>query len=116
MKAKKYAEQAYAIAQEIRYPSNLLESSRLLFRIYLKEKKYKDALQMHMQFVEMKDSLNNEKNQRDAATKLAKYGYEKEKIIDNIEHEKQLAIEKQAKKNQQLLKLSKSPENEKTAV
>jgi serine phosphatase RsbU (regulator of sigma subunit) len=51
----------------------------------------------------MEDSINSEATQKATAQQQAKYEYEKQKVLDDAENDKLLAIEQEKKKKQQIL-------------
>ena len=101
--AKAYAIRSMTIAREIGYPANIMSAAKLLSKIYEKQDKGLEALEMYKLYVKMKDSLNNEETEKAAAQQHAKYEYEKQKAIDDAEHEKQLAIEQEAQAKQRVI-------------
>jgi serine phosphatase RsbU (regulator of sigma subunit) len=91
------------LAKEIGYPNTISIASRVLSEVYEQQGKGMDALEMHKLFVMMKDSVNNEASQKASAQQQAKYEYEKQKVIDDAEHDKLLAIEQEEKEKQQII-------------
>ncbi|MCB0400658.1 MAG: tetratricopeptide repeat protein, partial [Flavobacteriales bacterium] len=98
-----YLEKAHQIAQELGYTATIESSALALSHAYEKKKSFKKALELYKFHVQMSDSVNSETNQKAAAKQEAKYEYEKQKALDDAEHEKQLAIEQEAKQKQQIL-------------
>ena len=94
------------LAKEIGSPEAILGNAELLANVYEKSGKSKDALEMYKLHITMRDSLNNEDNQKAVAKQQAKYEYEKQKALDDAEHEKQLAIEQEAKEKQKIITYS----------
>jgi len=101
--AQSYLQKSLLIAEEIKYPASIRDASDLLSQVFEKQGKEKEAFAMYKLFIKMRDSLNNEKNLRSIALQQAKYKYEKQKTIDDLKHEKQLAIDKKEKDRQQLI-------------
>jgi serine phosphatase RsbU (regulator of sigma subunit)/Tfp pilus assembly protein PilF len=98
--AKNNALGSMELAEQLGYPVNIKRSAEILSKIYNKEGNGEKALEMYKLFIKMKDSLNNEANQKAAIQQQAKYEYEKQKVLNDAEYEKQIAIEKQAKEKQ----------------
>lgn len=98
-----FAERAFKLALEIGYPNQICNSSDLLSSVYEKQGKGLKALEMYKLYVQMKDSLNNESTQKATAQQQAKYEYEKQKVLDDAEHDKLLAVEQEEKEKQQIL-------------
>ncbi len=98
-----YGIRSMAIARKIGYPANIKSSAELLYQVYEKQGKGLKALDMYKLFVQMNDSINNEETEKAAAQQQAKYDYEKQKAIDDAEHEKQLAVEQEAQAKQKVI-------------
>lgn len=88
-KAKEYTERGFTLARKIGYPRLMKNASRLLADVYEQEGDAKKALQYYKVFIQMRDSLNNEETQRATIVREAKYNYEKQKAIDQVESEKE---------------------------
>ncbi len=101
--AEKYSKQSLDIAKEIGYPENIQNAARVLSRAYEKQGKGKEALEMYKLFISMRDSLYSEANQKAAVQQEAKYEYEKQKAVDDAIHDKQIAIEQEAKAKQKII-------------
>jgi serine phosphatase RsbU (regulator of sigma subunit) len=102
-KAKQYSLKALEIAQELGYPDLISLASSNLSKVYEKQGKGMKALEMHKLYVQMRDSINNEVTQKASIQQGAKYAFEKVQAVKDAEHEKQLAIEKEAKAKQQVI-------------
>ncbi|TXB64603.1 tetratricopeptide repeat protein [Vicingus serpentipes] len=102
-KARTMAEKGLQLAKEIGFPSLIERNAGLLSLIATKQGKYKEAFEMRNLEIQMRDSIASEENIRAAAQQQAKYEYEKEQAINDKEHEKQLAIEKEAKAKQKII-------------
>jgi hypothetical protein len=77
--------------------------AKLLYQIAKKENKHEEALKYYELQIQFQDSLKNEENQKSLYKQQSKYEYEKQKAIDDAEHEKEIAIEQEAKKRQKLI-------------
>jgi tetratricopeptide (TPR) repeat protein len=102
--SKIHAERSFALSQSLGFPDNIQSSAELLSTIYEHESDGMKALDMYKLHIEMRDSLNNEATQKASAKLEAKYVYETKKAIDDVEHEKELSIEQEAKKKAEILK------------
>ncbi|MBL4594612.1 MAG: tetratricopeptide repeat protein [Flavobacteriales bacterium] len=98
-----YAQRGFTIAKEVGYPASIKSSAKLLSKIYVKKNNGLKALEMYKLFITMRDSLNNETTQKAAAKQQAQYEYEKQKAIDDAEHESLIAIKQEEKEKQQIL-------------
>ncbi|MGE0560780.1 MAG: tetratricopeptide repeat protein [Flavobacteriales bacterium] len=102
-KAEEYGNNSLAIAKEIGYAEYIQRASLFLSNLYEKQGKGMEALEMYKLSITMRDSINNEATQKATAQQQAKYEYEKQKVLDDAEHDKQIAIEQEAKEKQQIL-------------
>lgn len=91
-KAAEIAQKSLSIGQQIGNPETMKIASRLLFSVYKKQNKPKEALEMYELFVTMKDSLNNLQLKKMSIQKQFQYEYEKKEAANNIrvEEEKKL--------------------------
>lgn len=102
-KAKEYFERSLNIAQELGFPNLIGGVAKNLSDIYETQGKGLLALKMYKLHITMRDSMNNEVTQKATAQQQAKYEYEKQKVLDDAEHDKILAIEQEEKEKQQIL-------------
>lgn len=101
--ANDFASRSLELSKELGFPKNIKTAAKLLSKIYEKENKGIQALEMHKLFILMRDSINNEETQKAIVQQQAKYKYEKQKVIDDAEHQNLLAIEKEEKERQQII-------------
>jgi serine phosphatase RsbU (regulator of sigma subunit) len=101
--AKQHFLKSLEIAQEIGYPKLISYASSYLSKVYEKQGKGMLALAMHKLHIQMSDSINNEATLKASIQQEAKYAYEKVQAVKDAAHEKQLAIEKEAKAKQQVI-------------
>jgi len=101
-----HAKRALSISETLGFPEEIRNAAEILSRIYEKQGKGMQALEMHKLYVSMRDSINNEETIKISAKQQAKYEYEKQKTIDDAEHEKQLAIDHEAKAKQRVITYS----------
>ncbi len=100
--AKKYANRCLVLSQDLAYPENIRDAARLLSEIYEKEGKGMQALEMHKLYTKMKDSIINDETQKATIKQQAKYRYEKQKVVDDAQHEKRLAVAAEQRQKQQI--------------
>ncbi|MDF1672288.1 MAG: tetratricopeptide repeat protein [Vicingaceae bacterium] len=98
-----YAKRSYDLALEIGFPATIRSSSELLSVIYEKQGKGAEALKMYKLHVKMNDSLSRELDEAATIKLQAKFEYEKQKAVDDAEHDKEIAIEQEAKEKQTIL-------------
>jgi len=104
--AQKNALKSLTIAREIGFPEFIGSAANLLSMVYEKENKGLQALEMYRLHIIMRDSINNELTQKANAQQQAKFTYEKQKAIDDLAYEKQLAIEQEEKEKQQIFTIA----------
>jgi serine phosphatase RsbU (regulator of sigma subunit) len=85
-KAIPYYLESYNLANEIGNITLVVESSELLYNSYKEVGNNLKALEMHEVFVEMRDSMNSEKNQKELIRQEYKYSYERQAILDSLKH------------------------------
>ncbi|TXB64833.1 tetratricopeptide repeat protein [Vicingus serpentipes] len=102
-KALNYSKKSLEIANQIGFPESIKNAANNLSQIYQKQGNYKEAFNMKNLQIQMRDSINNDENQKATLLQHAKYEYEKQKALDDAEHEKTLAIEKESKAKQKII-------------
>lgn len=105
-KAEQYALKSLKIAQDIKNPSNIKTVAGTLSDIYERQGKNNEALKMYKLHIEMRDSILNEETQVAAAKSQARYEYQKNKAIDDAEHEKVIAIKNKEKEKQTIISIA----------
>jgi len=101
-----YGLKSLTISQEIGSPKRIREASILLSRVYGKLGKGMKALEMYKLHITMKDSLNNEATQKASIQRQSKYEYEKQKVLGDAAHDKQLAVEHEQQQRQKVISYS----------
>lgn len=101
--AEKQLGKALELAQEIGYPHIISKASSNLSKVYEKQGKGLAALKMYQLSITMRDSMNNEATQKATIQQQAKYEYEKQKAMDDAEHDKLFAIRHEQKQKQRIL-------------
>lgn len=82
--AELFAKKAYLISKEEDILDNLILSSELLYKIYFKEKKYKEALDMFVEATEGKERALIEANETETVKLQLNYDFEKKTTADSI--------------------------------
>jgi len=101
--AKFYLTKSYFISSKLNILDTKSNSSKNLYHVYSRLKNYKKAFKYYKTYIKISDSLKNESAQKAIIQQQAKYEYEKQKTIDDAEHEKQIAIEQEAAEKQTIL-------------
>ncbi len=94
--ALSYVEKSLAIAEAIKAPELIRNSTRILSAIYEKQGKGMKALAMHKLYIQMKDSLNNEVTQKATIRQQTQYEFEKAQIVKENESKELARIEAEA--------------------
>lgn len=74
------------------------QSTNLLHRIYRKQGRYQEALDMYSQTVRIRDSLSSEANRNALLDKEYSFKYQKQLALDSLRFAAQIDLEKAAKK------------------
>ncbi len=98
-----YTKKAMEISKELGFPELIVKSAELLSNIYEKQGNGKEALKMFKLHILMRDSINNQESQKATVQQQARYEYEKQKAVDDAKHDKQIAIEQEAKAKQKII-------------
>ena len=102
-KAEPFAIKGLKTAQYYQLPIEIRNASLLLSTIYEQKGDDMNALKMYKLYILMRDSINSDNNQKATAKQEARFEYEKQKAVDDAEHEKEIAIEQEAKEKQTIL-------------
>jgi tetratricopeptide (TPR) repeat protein len=110
-KSYDYSSRALVIAKQIGSKNEVKQAALSLFNTLKVTAKYKQALEMHELYVQTKDSMENEENQKEIIRQEYKYNYDKKAATDSIANAKEKEIkdveiakqqaELKAKRNQQ---------------
>ena len=98
-----YALRSLSISQQIGHPANIGQAASLLSIVYKKQEKGLKALEMYKLSITMRDSITNQETLNAAVQQQALYENEKNKTIDDAEHDKVLAIEQEKKAKQEVI-------------
>lgn len=102
-KAIQHAEYSLKIGRELDYPDEISTTAELLSRLYAAKGESQKALDMYKLSVAMRDRINNAENKKALAQQQAKYEYEKQKVIDDARHKKQLDAKERDREIQRLI-------------
>ena len=98
--AKKYSEISYQMSRELGAVESIKKVCDNLASINAKLGNAIDALKYNDLYYSMRDSLVNLENQKLAIEKETEYEYEKKKALDDVNHQKELALRDADKKRQ----------------
>lgn len=102
-KGKEYGLKSLQMAQELGYPDLIQSAAQLLQLVYDEEGNSPEAYKMYKLHIQMRDSIFNLETQKATIKQEAKYQYDRQKIIDEVEHQKQLAIKEQEQEKQRFV-------------
>ena len=88
-KALQIAKESLQIAQETGAVFETKEASFTLWEINRKLGKYKESLAMYELYIQSRDSMNSEENQKEVIRQTYKYEYEKKATADSIQTSEQ---------------------------
>jgi two-component sensor histidine kinase/Tfp pilus assembly protein PilF len=92
LKAEPVGLKALEISQSINLADGIQKSAEILAMIYEAKKDWKNAFIHHQLFISTRDSLVNEKNQRNAINQEMQYNYNKKVLSDSIKSVKQQEV------------------------
>ena len=81
-----YAKRSLQLSQETGFPSHIKKSAKTLKKIYKKQNKFKEALEMYSLEIQMRDSINNTETRKASIKKQFQYEYEKKAAADSVKH------------------------------
>ena len=104
-----YGTRSFRVAKEVGYPTQIRDAARILSRIYQNQNDYKKAYEMYELHIQMRDSVNNEKNRRAGIKNQLQYEYEKKAVADSVKN-----MEEQKVKDAQIVAQESKLKQEKT--
>lgn len=96
-------EQGHQMALELNSPSAISTSAFTMAKIYVAKNDAAKTFEMLELYYRMRDSVNNVSIKEAAFEKQTQYEYEKQKTINDLEHEKQLAVEQANQERQTII-------------
>lgn len=90
--AIKFAERALTTAAASGFLDAERDASHLLFELYKTNGDYKKALMMHERFINARDLMNKEENQKAIIQQQYQYDYDKKALEDQLKHEEEINI------------------------
>lgn len=87
-KAEIYLNRSLHFAKELGYPADIRNAAEKLQKIYRLRNEWKRALHMFDLYIDMRDSVQNEKNQKASLKTQFQYEFEKKEAALKIEQEK----------------------------
>jgi serine phosphatase RsbU (regulator of sigma subunit)/Tfp pilus assembly protein PilF len=99
-KAIEYGTKALLLSQEIGSPQNIMNNAKLLYNVYNQQKKWKDALDMHVLYTATYDSINAQEKNKETLQKTFQFEYERKAAQLKTEQEKKDIIAQADSKRQ----------------
>ena len=92
---------AYKMVEDAQHIEFLMKFSEILWDNYKRKGDHKNALEMFELHVQMKDSIVNERNQKEAIRQQTKYEFEKAQLVEeqNKKEEERIMREKLRRRN-----------------
>jgi serine phosphatase RsbU (regulator of sigma subunit) len=101
--AEEHALKAASYADYTNMPDNIKEASEFLSEFYHEQDDYKKALEYHMKYVKMKDSVQSTELIMKVSYERSQFEYQKEKELSEAEHEQELAQKQSEKERQSII-------------
>ena len=102
----KFGERGFEIAQKLGYPSEIASSAKLLWKSYEEIGNIKGALDMHVLYIKMRDSLDNTETQKATLKQQKNYDHEKEMLKIEATQAKKDAKAKYQQEKQKIVSYS----------
>ena len=101
--AKKYAQQSMQLAKANQLPLIIMNDARLFYLIYDEEKKYDQALQQHVLYTTLHDSIYNEESTRKAIQTSMNYEFERKQEAMQLDEDKRQALQEAENRKQRVI-------------
>lgn len=90
--AEYYFLKSFTIAKELGFPADIRNAAGSIQSLYRQQSKWKEALEMNDLYIQMRDSVQNEKNKKLSIQNQFQYEYDKKEAILKIEQAKKDAL------------------------
>jgi serine phosphatase RsbU (regulator of sigma subunit)/Tfp pilus assembly protein PilF len=101
-KAHDYGTRALAISKDLGFPVNIMNAAKLMYQVYNGEKKWKEALDMHIIFSAMHDSVNSQEMRKQVIQKEIQNEYDKKETEMKAAEERRDLISQAESKRQRI--------------
>lgn len=88
--AQQYALLSLELSRQLGGLRNIQNSARVLKDIFVRTGNYEEAYTMHALEIQMRDSISNEANYKDAISKKLQYDYDKKELELKLDNEKRI--------------------------
>jgi hypothetical protein len=104
--ASLYLTEVIQIATENKFNSSLKTAHFMMYDVSKKNKNFEASLVHYEQYISLRDSLNNEQNQKTLIRKQTQYEFEKEQLIKQQQQQEQERIEQEEKERRDNIQYS----------
>ena len=101
-KAIEYGNKALQLSKESDFTENVMNTAKLMYEIYNEQKKWNDALTMHVLYFAMHDSVNSQENRKEVIQKEFQYDFDKRETDLKAAQEKKDLISEAENKRQKI--------------
>lgn len=101
---EQYLQRSLQVARELGYPADIRNAAGNLQQLYRQKNNWKEALLMNDLYIQMRDSVQNDKNKKVAIQTQFKYDYEKKEAVLKSEQEKKDALAKKELQRQKIIR------------
>jgi serine phosphatase RsbU (regulator of sigma subunit) len=100
--AEEYGQKALQDAKDLGFPSDIMNTAKLMYEIYADGKKWSNALDMHVLYSTMQDSVNSQEIRKEVLQKEFQYEYGKKEAEMQAEQEKKDLMTQAESKRQKI--------------
>ena len=104
--AKLYVDRSMKMAKENNLPIEIMNNARLLYKIYNEEKNYGAALQQHVLYTTLHDSLYNEESTRKSIQAEMNFEFERKQEALQLDEDKRQALQEAEARKQHVILLA----------
>ncbi|MGB5026087.1 MAG: adenylate/guanylate cyclase domain-containing protein, partial [Saprospiraceae bacterium] len=108
VEAEKYLLKSFKIASELGFPADIRNAAGTIQNLYRQKSRWKEALEMNDLYIQMRDSVQNEKNHKLSIQTQFQYEYDKREAILKIEQAKKDALAKKEIQKQKIVLIGTS--------
>ena len=101
--AEKYLLKSFKNANELGFPVDIRNAAGNIQNLYRQKSKWKEALEMNDLYIQMRDSVQNEKNHKISIQTQFQYEYDKKEAILKIEQAKKDALTQKEIQKQRII-------------
>jgi len=84
--AELFGLRALNVSEELGYPELIMDAAQILYKIEKEQGKFVAALELHEQYIDMKDSVQNIQTVQEIASKQLTYEFDKKTYADSVKY------------------------------